>query len=154
MDLPDGKRSRTSSIVPVVSARPTVADLHGENPFAQVARDNWTNSQGPPKIRQTVVKDDLWDPLERDGFPYMTLLILENLQLLEKYLWPGYDEESTDHHVLLMALMVNVKTRENLPIWSRCIELLVMKYAQLIYPQNSLQRSHLSSLHSFDACYL
>ncbi len=33
------------------------------------------------------------------------------------YLWPGYTEDSTHHHVLLIALMSTVKSREKLPVW-------------------------------------
>jgi len=34
-------------------------------------------------------------------------------------LWPGYTEESSNYHVLLMALIVNVKRREHLETWSK-----------------------------------
>lgn len=117
MELDTQSRSRNGSIVPVTHARPTVADLNGENHYAQVARKHWLDSSKPPKVRPQVVKDELWDSLERDDFPYPSLLILENLQLLEKYLWPGYTEDASNHHVLLLALLVNVKRRENLASW-------------------------------------
>jgi intron-binding protein aquarius len=42
---------------------------------------------------------------------------LENLQLLERYLWPGFTEDASNYHHLLLALMVNVKRRENLASW-------------------------------------
>jgi intron-binding protein aquarius len=45
--------------------------------------------------------------------------VLENLQLLERYLWPGFTEDSSNYHHLLLALMVNVKRRENLASWGR-----------------------------------
>ena len=85
MDTDEGTVPRNGSIVPVTPGRPTVADLHGENPYAQLARKNWTNLKKAPKVRQAVVRDELWEPLDREGFPYPSLLILENLQLLEKY---------------------------------------------------------------------
>jgi intron-binding protein aquarius len=34
------------------------------------------------------------------------------------YLWPGYDEESSNFHVLLMVLLTSVKRREHLENWS------------------------------------
>ncbi|KAF2871885.1 hypothetical protein BDV95DRAFT_676824 [Massariosphaeria phaeospora] len=98
-------------------ARPTVADLHGENHFAQVARKNWLTSTKTPKVRPEVVKKELWDELESADFAYSSLLVLENLQLLERYLWPGFTEDASKYHHLLLALMVNVKRRENLASW-------------------------------------
>lgn len=35
------------------------------------------------------------------------------------YLWPGYTEESSNFHVLLVALIINVKRREQLETWCR-----------------------------------
>lgn len=34
------------------------------------------------------------------------------------YLWPGYTDESSNHHVLLIVLLTNVKRREQLASWS------------------------------------
>ncbi|KAF2852177.1 DEAD helicases superfamily protein-like protein [Plenodomus tracheiphilus IPT5] len=98
-------------------ARPTVADLHGENYFAQVARKHWLTAKKTPKVRPEVVKKELWDELENGDFAYSSLLILENLQLLERYLWPGFTEDASNYHHLLLALMVNVKRREGLTSW-------------------------------------
>ncbi|KAK7530398.1 uncharacterized protein J3D65DRAFT_641109 [Phyllosticta citribraziliensis] len=109
--------SRNGTIVPLGHARPTVSDLQGENHYAQVARKHWLGAARPPKVKPDVLKRELWDVLEKDGFPYSALLILENLQLLESYLWPGYTEDASNHHVLLLALLVNVKRRENLASW-------------------------------------
>lgn len=107
-----------------LQARPTVADLHGENHFAQVARKNWLAAKKTPKVRPEVVKKELWDELESGDFAYSSLLILENLQLLERYLWPGFTEDASNYHHLLLALMVNVKRRENLSCWGmlRCCQ--------------------------------
>jgi intron-binding protein aquarius len=104
-----------------VNTRPTVADLHGENHFAQVARKNWLTAKKTPKVRPEVVKKELWDELETVDFAYSSLLVLEQLQLLERYLWPGYTEDASNYHHLLLALMVNVKRRENLPSWSKLL---------------------------------
>lgn len=98
-------------------ARPTIADLHGGNHFAQIARENWLSSSKTPKVRPEVVKKELWDELEHIDFAYSSLLVLENLQLLERYLWPGFTEDASNYHHLLLALMINVKRRENLPSW-------------------------------------
>lgn len=41
-------------------------------------------------------------------------------------LWPAYDENSSNHHVILVAIMAHVKGRENLPIWGIYYFLLAM----------------------------
>lgn len=98
--------------------RPTVADLTSdENPYAQTARRNWLAAKSP-KVLPNVVKDELYDKLEASGFPYNQLLLLEQLQCLERYLWPGYTDDASNQHVLLLALLANVKRRENLPVWT------------------------------------
>ncbi len=103
-------------------ARPTVAELHGENHFAQVARKNWLTAKKAPRVRPEVLKKELWDELENVDFAYSSLLILENLQLLERYLWPGLTQDASNYHHLLLALMLNVKRRENLPSWGKCLQ--------------------------------
>lgn len=116
----DGIQATSSSAAAdsaLIHARPTVADLHGENHFAQVARKNWLAAKKTPKVRPEVVKKELWDELENVDFAYSSLLVLENLQLLERYLWPGFTEDASNYHHLLLALMVNVKRRENLSSW-------------------------------------
>ena len=65
-------------------ARPTVMDLHGENHYAQFARKHWMKAKKAPTVKSNVLKTELWDSLEKDGFAYGSLLILENLQILEK----------------------------------------------------------------------
>lgn len=34
------------------------------------------------------------------------------------YLWPGYTDDSSNHQVLLIVLLVNAKRREQLDLWS------------------------------------
>ncbi|KAI0166061.1 hypothetical protein GGR57DRAFT_4270 [Xylariaceae sp. FL1272] len=102
-------------------ARPTVADIEGESEFAQLASQHWlksTKRQTKVKVKNDVLKNQIWDALEKDSFPYRSLLVLEGLQTLESYLWPGYSEESSNFHVLLIALITNVKSREKLETWS------------------------------------
>ena len=41
--------------------------------------------------------------------------------ITNSYLWPDYTDASTNYHVLLTALLVTVKSRENLPTWSEYI---------------------------------
>ncbi|KAI0911576.1 P-loop containing nucleoside triphosphate hydrolase protein [Ustulina deusta] len=115
------KRSAKAKTRDKPPARPTVADLEGESEFAQLAKQHWlkaSKSAAKVKVKNDVLKKEIWDVLEKDAFAYKSLLILEGLQTLESYLWPGYSEDSSNFHVLLIALLTNVKARERLETWS------------------------------------
>ncbi|KAI0180108.1 P-loop containing nucleoside triphosphate hydrolase protein [Hypoxylon sp. FL1284] len=121
--MPPAKRpkSNAKSKSRDVEPRPTIADLEGESEFAELARRHWlktTRRATKTKVKNDVLKGAIWDVLEKNGFPYKSLLVLEGLQTLESYLWPGYSEDSSNFHVLLIALMTNVKAREKLETWS------------------------------------
>ncbi|KAK1971139.1 intron-binding protein aquarius [Colletotrichum sublineola] len=112
-------RSRTKA----TDDRPTVADIEGESAFAQLAKKHWLKTSrskraAKVKVKNDVLKQEIWDILEHDGFPYKSILTLESLQTLESYLWPGYTDDSSNHHVLLVVLLVNAKRREQLETWS------------------------------------
>lgn len=64
--------------------RPTVADLHGDNPFAQAAKQHWLREK-PSKFKSELLKTVFYDVLEQEEFKFKSLLILENLQFLEKF---------------------------------------------------------------------
>ncbi|KAI0481141.1 P-loop containing nucleoside triphosphate hydrolase protein [Xylariaceae sp. FL0804] len=116
--LKSGARSKIQDKAPV---RPTIADLEGETEFAQLARQHWlktTKRKTKVKVKNDVLKREIWDVLEKDGFTYKSLLVLEGLQTLEGYLWPGYSDDSSNFHVLLIALITTVKARERLETWS------------------------------------
>jgi intron-binding protein aquarius len=71
----------------VDNGRPTVADLQGDGRFALLAKQHWlksTKKVGKVKVKPDVVKKEIWDALEREDFSYRSLLILENLQILER----------------------------------------------------------------------
>ncbi|KAK6210148.1 intron-binding protein aquarius [Colletotrichum tabaci] len=113
----------TRSQTKATSDRPTVADIEGESAFAQLAKKHWLKTTRSKravkvKVKNDVLKHEIWDVLERDGFPYKSILTLESLQTLESYLWPGYTDDSSNHHVLLVVLLVNAKRREQLEAWS------------------------------------
>lgn len=101
--------------------RPTIQDLTGDNHYAQLARKYWLGSAKVKKVQANVIKSEIWDSLEKDDFSHRSLLLLEQLQLLDRYLWPGYGEDASDHHVLLLALIVNVKRQEGVAAWSEYI---------------------------------
>jgi intron-binding protein aquarius len=67
--------------------RPTVADLQGDSPFALLAKKHWLKTSKKStkvKVKQDVLKSEIWDVLEQEDFAYKTLLVLENLQILER----------------------------------------------------------------------
>ncbi|EMC92681.1 hypothetical protein BAUCODRAFT_257964 [Baudoinia panamericana UAMH 10762] len=97
-------------------SRPTTADLVGDHPLAQVARKQWLTSKPSKVLPETL--QGLWDAVESDANAPYALLLLEQLQALERYLWPSYSDDSSNHHVLLIALLVNIKRQEKLPAWS------------------------------------
>jgi intron-binding protein aquarius len=70
-----------------LQTRPTVADLQGDNHYAAIARKTWLDKKKPPKVNPKVLKEEIWDHLETDGFAYGDLLMLETLQALEKYVY-------------------------------------------------------------------
>ncbi|KAI4148346.1 MAG: hypothetical protein LQ341_001615 [Variospora aurantia] len=71
---------------PQIDGRPDADDLEGENKWTQLAQKHWRNLVKSRKVKNEVIKNDIWDSLENEGFPFRTLLILENLQLLENSL--------------------------------------------------------------------
>lgn len=123
--MPNAKRQRLKSdadVAPVPDnnkkAQPTAVIMDGDSQFAQVAREYWLQSKNDViKVKDDVLKREIWDPLEKDKFAYKSLLVLESLQTLERYLWPGFTEDSSNWHALLIVALVNVKRRERLETW-------------------------------------
>ena len=68
-----------------VDSRPTIAELQGDNYFAQLAKKNWLKDSGPSRFNPELLKSSVWDILEKDNFQFRSLLVLENLRFLEKY---------------------------------------------------------------------
>jgi intron-binding protein aquarius len=66
------------------SARPTTADLEGESEFAKLARQHWLKPAKKVKVKNEVLKSEIWDVIEKDEFAYKALLTLEGLQILER----------------------------------------------------------------------
>ncbi|KAK0723045.1 P-loop containing nucleoside triphosphate hydrolase protein [Lasiosphaeria miniovina] len=120
--MPPAKRVKSSAAArpSANSGRPTTDDLEGESEFATLARQHWLKTSKRAtrvKVKNDVLKREIWDTLEKENFPLKSLLVLEGLQTLESYLWPGYGEESSNYHVLLIVLIVNAKRRERLDTW-------------------------------------
>lgn len=88
-----------------------------ETSWDSVAQKYWLKST-PTKLNPETIKREIWDPLERDDFSLRTLLPLEALQILERFLWPTFAESSSNQHALLIAIFVTVKQRSNLTSWT------------------------------------
>ena len=63
--------------------RPGVAD-HGESHWTGLAQKHWSKPVKTKTVKPAVIKTELWDVLEKEGFDFRILLTLESLQLLEK----------------------------------------------------------------------
>lgn len=117
------KLSKSEKTTQEEDDRPTPADVQHEEEehhFVQLARKHWLKpgkKAATPKVKKDVLKQGIWDVLEREGWQYKSLRLLESLQILETYLWPAYNEESSNIHLLLIALIINVKRREHLETW-------------------------------------
>lgn len=72
-----------------VQERPTPAEVEEEeHAFVQLARKTWLKpgkKAARPKAKNDVLKQGIWDVLEREGFQYRSLRLLESLQTLERY---------------------------------------------------------------------
>ncbi|KAL4803938.1 hypothetical protein BDV18DRAFT_143505 [Aspergillus unguis] len=105
------------AMAPGLDSRPTVEDFRDDSPWVQLAKSHWANATNVRKVKHDVIKKDIWDPLEAENFSFRSLLTLENLNILENFLWPSFTEDASNYHVLLLSLIVSVKQREHLPIW-------------------------------------
>jgi intron-binding protein aquarius len=61
-----------------------VNDLQEDNRWVNLAKTHWLNPSKPRKLKPEVIKSDIWECLESEGFSLRSLLILENLHILEK----------------------------------------------------------------------
>jgi intron-binding protein aquarius len=65
-----------------------LGDEEGESGFAQLAQTHWLKASKKStkvKVKQDVLKNEIWDVLEKENFEFRSLQALENLQILEKY---------------------------------------------------------------------
>ena len=97
--MPTAKRLKSSSAAKAKqrpepkrepkAEHPTPAEVEQEeHVLVQVARKHWlkpSRRSTNVKVKNDVLKQDIWDSLERENFPYKSLLLLESLQTLERY---------------------------------------------------------------------
>ncbi|RAL67448.1 hypothetical protein DID88_008203 [Monilinia fructigena] len=129
---------------------PSVEESQNESPFAQLATKHWlkpSKKSTKVKVKPDVIKKEIWDVLEQEGFSFRSLLILENLHVLESYLWPGYSEDASNFHILLIVLILygeKIKA-ENVQYCERFIEFLSDLQSQL--PTRRYVNTLLQDLH-------
>lgn len=60
-----------------------------ESSFAELAQAHWLKPSKKKatkvKVKPDVLKNEIWDVLEKGDFAFKSLLVLENLQILERY---------------------------------------------------------------------
>lgn len=96
--MPNAKRLKNSAAAKAkapadheepAGERPTPAEVEEEeHQFVQVARAHWlkpTKRSTKVKVKNDVLKQNIWEVLERDGFQHKSLVLLESLQALERY---------------------------------------------------------------------
>ena len=54
------------------------------NHWVDLARKHWPKPVTSKKVKPEVISKDIWQPLAQEDFNFRSLLLLENLQLLEK----------------------------------------------------------------------
>ena len=64
--------------------QPENLDVVGDSHWAALGKKHWSKPVNSRKIKNEVIKTELWDVLEQENFEYRSLVILESLQLLEK----------------------------------------------------------------------
>lgn len=96
--MPPTKRQKKSagsqpqdSLPPSTAAEPA-APAEAPSEFVQLAKQHWlkpSKKATKVKVKNDVLKRDIWDPLEKDNFPLPSLLALEGLQILERSARPS-----------------------------------------------------------------
>lgn len=79
--------SASASASAPARARPLAGDSEGDGEFASLAKQHWLKrSRRTVKVtvKNDVLKRDIWDAIEKEGFPFKSLHALEGLQTLER----------------------------------------------------------------------
>lgn len=59
-----------------------------ENRWFALAKTHWLEPAKAQRAKPDFIKREIWDPLSDDGFHFRSLLMLENLNLLERFVYP------------------------------------------------------------------
>lgn len=80
-------RSAGASQPKTTAAKPLPTAVDEDVEFAQLAKQHWlktTKRSTKVKVKNEVLKTEIWDSLEKDGFQFKSLAALESFQLLER----------------------------------------------------------------------
>ena len=90
-----------------------VGDLGISQYWAELAGEHWaktSKASKAKKIKPEVIKKKIWDVLEQENFHFRSLLMLESLQLLEKYTTSPILAKQTDWRLAIYGQAIP-KTR-------------------------------------------
>lgn len=65
-------------------------DSYGLDHWTQIANKHWLKSSKTKKIKNDGIKSEIWDVLEKEHFQFRSLMVLENLQILESYAYRSH----------------------------------------------------------------
>jgi intron-binding protein aquarius len=65
-------------------SKPAMAAPQANPHYQDIANKYWLNASKLVKVKPKVLKQEIWDPLEKEDFAYSSLFALENLQILER----------------------------------------------------------------------
>ena len=89
--MPPAKRAKkgAASRPSASSAKQPTVDDGEQGEFSTLARQHWlktktTKRTAKVKVKNDVLKSEIWDTLEKENFPLKSLLALESLQTLER----------------------------------------------------------------------
>ena len=86
--------------------QPGVGDLESEDHWAQLAKKHWPQAVKSRKTKSEVIKKEIWDVLEEEAFHFRSLLMLESLQLLEKYTSRPITSKYTNWRLAIYGLAI------------------------------------------------
>jgi len=66
------------------SSHQTVHDLQEGSRWVQTVKSLWLKESAVGRVKHDVIKKEIWDGLESESFALKSLLVLENLQILER----------------------------------------------------------------------
>lgn len=64
----------------------TLEDSERFDDWNSLALRHWSKSTRAKKVDPEVIRNEIWDVLQSNNFDFRSLLALDNLQLLEKYI--------------------------------------------------------------------
>eukprot|EP00794_Sanderia_malayensis_P020018 gene20018-21979_t len=98
---------------------PTVEEIQADT-LTEYAARFWAPHSVVERLAfdSQIIEKIYYEELFPNRFPIRRIMLLEFSQYLENYLWPNFDDKkSSKGHVLSIAMMVNEKFREKVPMW-------------------------------------